>query len=335
MKQLLTLFLVVFSLTACEKLFFKKNKATGDPYANFEYLWEQVRDKYSYLELKGVDWNAIHDEYHTKLYAGMSDDELFTVMGAMLNELRDDHSNLISPFNISVYKTDKLGQDNFDFRIIEDNYLSNDYYISGPFIHDFIQGTNEEIAYIRFASFTGGVNSQNLDFALNKYANTKGIILDLRENGGGDVSDVYALLSRFVDQKTLAFYSRIKNGPGINDFTAPEAGYVEPHTGTRYLKKVVMLTDRGTFSAGSFTALGTKAIDNIVMIGDTTGGGLGLPNGGQLPNGWNYRFSVSQALDLNFDPQFENGVPPEITVLMDWSTPTSDEVLDRAILEIQ
>jgi len=251
----------------------------------------------------------------------------------MLTELRDDHVNLISNFNVSFFGVEFLGQDNFYGRLIEENYLNRDYYISGPFGHNFI--ANDEIGYVRFASFPGTVDETNLDFVLNRYKDTKGLILDLRENGGGAVSDIFKILSRFVEEETLTNYSRIKNGPGRNDFSEAEPVYVSPHNGIRYTNQVIMLVDRGTYSAGSFTALATKALPNIILMGDTTGGGLGLPNGGQLPNGWTYRFSITQALTLDKSPDYENGVPPDIRVLFDWNDLTKDEVLDRAILELQ
>lgn len=321
------------SLWSCEpELIFGGDRASEDPYENFDYLWEQCRDRYSYFELKNVDWDDVKSRYRSKIYSDMSDDSLFHVLGAMLTELRDGHSNLISNFNISFFDIDDLGQDNFNWRTIKDNYLSNNFYISGPFVHDFI--ASEEVGYIRFSSFTGAISTQNLDFALNRYRETKGLVLDLRENGGGAVTDVFELISRFIDDKTLVYYSRLKEGPGENDFSEPEPAYVSPHPGVRYLKKVVVLIDRGTFSAGSFTSLATKAIPNMILMGDTTGGGLGLPNGAQLPNGWTYRISVTQALTLDFDESYENGVPPDQVALFDWNDLTKDEVLEAAIEEI-
>lgn len=55
---------------------------------------------------------------------------------------------------------------------------------------------------------------------------------------------------------------------------------------------------------------------------------------GQLPNGWTYRFSVTQSLNLDKSPIYENGVPPEIPVEMDWTDLTTDEILEQAIQEI-
>lgn len=326
----LTLFVTLIS---CEKAFFEDDLETTDPFENFDYLWKQCDEKYSYFELKNVDWDLVKNTYQAKLYIGMSDDSLFSVLGGILKELKDDHTNLISNFNVSYYGVNQLGQDNFDWRIIEDNYLNNTFFSSGPFRHSFLdQG---QIGYIRFPAFTGTVDETNLDYMLNKYKNTKGLILDLRENGGGAVTDVFSLLSRFVESETIVNYSRIKNGKQHDDFSEAKPAIVKPHDGIRYTNKVTVLTDRGTYSAGSFTSLATKALPNIILVGDTTGGGLGLPNGGQLPNGWNYRFSITQALTLDKKPDYENGVPPDVHVLFDWNNRTKDEIIDRAILELQ
>ena len=97
----------------------------------------------------------------------------------------------------------------------------------------------------------------------------------------------------------------------------------------------MVLVDRGSYSATSLFALATKAFSNITLVGDTTGGGGGLPSGGQLPNGWTYRFTVSQVLDLNGNNFTEDGVPPDIKAAFDWSDLTKDEILERAILELQ
>jgi hypothetical protein len=318
-------------LTSCEKAFIKPNQASKDPYANFEYLWKQCDEKYSFFELKQVDWKKVHDDYKAKIYTGISDDSLFSVMGSMLNELRDDHSNLISYFNVSAYRNSLKVQPNIFWRTITDNYLNKSFVTTGPFVHDFL--SNGRVGYIRFAAFTGQINSGNLNYVLNRYANTKGIILDMRGNGGGAVSDVFALLSRFVEQETTVFKVRIKSGTGHNEFSNPEDARVKPASGSSFKGKVILLIDRGTYSAGSFTALGMKALPNITLMGDTTGGGLGLPNGGQLPNGWTYRFSITQTLGLNGE-NFENGVPPDIYQLFDWNDLSRDEVLDAAMDEL-
>jgi len=331
-SKYLFLLVIVFAIASCEKAFFEKELSTTDSFENFEYLWKECDEKYSFFEVKNIDWNAVKEEYSAKLHEGMSEDSLFNVLGGMLTELRDDHTNLFSDFNVSSFGVQYLGQDNYDWRIVVDNYITRDYYRSGPFSHNFLD--NGEIGYVRFPAFTGTVDNTNLDFVLNRYRDTKGLIIDLRENGGGAVTDVFNILSRLVETETLVNYSRIKNGPAHDDFSEAAPVNVTPY-GLRYTKKIAVLIDRGTYSAGSFISLATKALPNVVLIGDTTGGGLGLPNGGQLPNGWRYRFSVTQALTLDKSPDYENGVPPDIPMLFDWSDLTKDEILERAIAELQ
>lgn len=328
---IIALSLVLFS---CDSLLFEKKQASTDPRENFDYLWTQCDEKYSYFNVKNVDWDSVRAVNLVRISDDMSDDSLFQVLGDMLTALRDDHTNLISDFNVSFYGVKYLGQDNFDWRVVTDNYIPQHYYSSGPFQHDFLNNTNNEIGYIRFSSFTGTVNDDNLNFILERYKNTKGLILDLRENGGGAVNDLYSILSRFVEDETIIFYSRLKTGKGHDDFSEEMPAKLEPSDEIRYKNKVCVLVDRGTFSSGSYTSLSTKAIPNMILVGDTTGGGLGLPNGGQLPNGWTYRFSITQALDLNKENKYEAGVPPDVYSLFDWTDLTTDEVIEQAKVEL-
>ena len=319
-------------LSSCEMVLFEEDFASSNPHENFEYLWNECNEKYAYFDLKEVDWDAIKIAYASKIYQGMSEDSLFNVLGSMLNELKDDHANLISNFNTSFYGVEYEAQDNFNWRLIVENYITQDYYLTGPIAHNFI--ANNEIGYIRLSTFTKPIKFEHLDFILDRYKNTKGLILDLRENGGGAISNVFQILSRFVETETLVYYSRIKAGVQHNDFTEATEAYAQPHDGNRYTKNVMILTDRGTYSSGSLLAIATKALPNVTLLGDTTGGGLGIPNGGQLPNGWIYRFSITQTLTLDKKPDYENGVPPDISIQFDWNDLEKDEIMERAINEL-
>ncbi len=332
MKKFLYTLLPIASLalTSCEKILFEEDKASTDPLTNFEYLWSEVDKKYSYFDIKGIDWDAVKQRYQDSIRTDMSEEELFRILGAMLNELRDDHTNLVSPFNVSVYNVALKHEPNYNERTIREYYLPEMMY-TGAFSHNFI---GDSIAYLRYGSFMSAVTNEDLDFILTRYANTKGLILDLRENGGGNVFNIPLILERFVETRTLAAYSQTRNGPGRNDFSAETGFYYNPYDGIRYTKPVMVLVDRGSYSATTFFSLSTKAMDNIKLVGDTTGGGGGLPNGGQLPNGWTYRFSITRLLDLEKQNFAESGVPPDVNASFNWSDLTRDEILDRAIEEI-
>jgi hypothetical protein len=334
MKKIITAICLLAGLSSCEKVLFEEQQSSQDPKVNFDYLWKECRDKYAFLEYKKVDWQQVYNTYAPRISSSISKDSLFNTMAMMLNELRDGHVNLISPFNISVYPVHLLGPNNIDKRLIEEHYLSRPFFISGPFVHSFID--SGRIGYIQFSSFTGTVTNEQMDYMLEKYQDTQGLILDLRGNGGGAATDIYKIMNRFVESKTKIFRTKDKSGPGPNDFSEGLDSYLEPYAGRRYPKKVAVLCDRGTYSAGSYTSLATKALDHVLLIGDTTGGGLGMPNGGQLPNGWTYRFSVTQTLDLEGN-NYEDGVPPDIRVILDPADAANgkDSVLERAMEELK
>lgn len=330
MRHLLII-ITVLLFSSCEKVLFKKDLGSAAPLENFDYLWSEVDKKYSYFELKSIDWNQMRDTYRPMLNENSTEIELFDVLATMLNELKDDHTNLIAPFNVSQYNVALNGPKNYRARTIDEFYIT-DAWRTGSLKHDFL--SNKEVGYIRYGSFMSDFSDAQMDLVLERYKDTKGIILDLRENGGGNVFNIPKLLGRFAQSKTLVGYSITRNGPAHHEFADKESFYITPHGSVQYLKPVIVLIDRGSFSATTFFAVATKAFPNITLMGDATGGGGGLPNGGQLPNGWTYRFSISQLLDLNEDNYAENGVPADINVAFDWSDLTKDEILEDAILKI-
>jgi hypothetical protein len=303
------LLLVLF--IGCEEVLFEEEKA-DNPVSNFDHLWEAANERYSFFELKGIDWDEYYRVNRPLINNSMSDIELFDVLAGMLNALRDGHVNLVSPFNISRLDIDFLGPDNFEWRNIKENYIGDDFLITGPFSHDFL--ADGEVGYIRYSSFQSLITNFDMAFVLSRYRNTKGLIIDIRENGGGSVSNIYRMLNRFQQNPVLLYTSQIKSGPEHEDFTEAAQVFTEPEE-PFYERPIVVLTDRQSYSASSLFTLGARSMPNMTVMGDTTGGGLGLPNGGQLPNGWTYRFSITRTLDP-LGNNFENGIPPDIVSIM-------------------
>lgn len=335
MKKSNVFIILIFAcltFVSCEKIILEKD-IEDTPENNFNYLWNKINMGYAFFDIKNVNWDTIYYEYYPKINNSMSDEELFDVMTDMINELKDGHVNIFSPFRKSFYDISSLGKNNINFRIIKDNYLKNNLIVTGPFSHGFIDSTN--IGYIRYSSFSNIIYDTEIDYIFNKYSKAKGIIIDIRQNGGGSISNVFTILSRIIDKKALVYKTQIKTAYGINEesnFSNLEDAYVSPSENVKYTGNVIVLTDRGSYSASSFFALSCKAIPNITLIGDTTGGGLGLPNGGQLPNGWTYRFSITRTLSVTGE-NWENGIPPDIyvTLATDYSSTGVDDILEKAI----
>lgn len=337
MKLRRTTYLLLFLLSAffimmsCEKVLMEKNPP-NDPMGNFESLWKTVDERYAYFDYKQIDWEGIYLEYSLMINDGMTDTELFDVLGAMLNELRDGHVNLFAPFDISRFTFNYMAPENFNWRLIKDHYIGWDYRVTGSIAHAIIERQGMRFAYLRYSSFSNSISRADLEYILESVEDTEGLILDIRSNGGGSVSNIYMLGEVFADIERHVYTTRIKTGPEHNDFGNIREVNMYPDSNLYYDKPVAVLINRGCYSATSIFSLAMKAFPHLTLVGDTTGGGFGAPAGYELPNGWAYRFSVSQTLSPEGE-NFENGVPPDVAVWMDPEDELNgtDNILETAI----
>lgn len=332
MRTILIICLILLG-SSCSEMFLGADiKST--PRENFEYLWNTLDKKYSFFAYKNIDWNEVYVRYDSKINNGMTDVELFNVLFSMLTELKDAHVNLVSPFNVSRYEgIFAKGPENFNSRLVQDYYLRGDYFITGPFKHQVIG--NGKVGYIRYSSFSSSFSKDDIDFVINKYKDLKGIIIDVRSNGGGYVSNVFTLCKAFADERRHVYTSLIKTGPGHDDFSQPHKVFISPDSEEAYTKPVCILTNRGCYSATSFFVLAMREFPNVITIGDTTGGGLGAPTGAELPNGWSFRFSCTQTISTD-GINYEDGVPPDIHKNLRASDANKglDTIIETAISEI-
>ena len=287
------------------------------PQGNFEALWNIIDSQYCFLDYKnkeyGLDWDAIYREYKEKLTPNMSNKDLFQVLSSMLEELRDGHVNLVARHETSQYREwyDSYPANFMD--TIQRIYLGKDYVVSSGLKYKILE---DNIAYVYYESFNSAVGESNLDEVLNELAICNGLILDVRNNGGGmlTLSDRWA--ARFTNEKVLTGYMCHKTGKGHNDFSTPIAVYVEPATDrVRWQKPVVVLTNRRSYSSTNDFVNKMKQFPKVVIVGDKTGGGSGLPFSSELPNGWSVRFSASPMYDPDMK-HIEFGIEPDIKVDM-------------------
>jgi C-terminal processing protease CtpA/Prc len=90
---------------------------------------------------------------------------------------------------------------------------------------------------------------------------------------------------------------------------------VESSDRVRYQKPVVVLANRGCYSAANEFVSIMKSAPQVTVMGDKSGGGSGLPFSSELPNGWSVRFSASPMFNAEKE-HIEFGVEPDIYVSM-------------------
>lgn len=283
----------IILFTGCHTIEEYDNNARG----NFEALWRILDEHYCFFDEKAVDWNNIYLQYSVKISNEMSSRELFDVCAEMLNELKDGHTNLSAPFSTSYYRAwwSDYPQ-NYNARLVEQFYFNFNYLSLGSVNYGVLP---DNIGYIHYGSFETELGDGNWNWVFNYLATCDGLIIDVRDNGGGLLDAVEPLVSHFITEKTLVGYISHKTGPGHNDFSEPYAYYFNPapEQSLMWQKPVVVLTNRSTFSAANNFVAIMSLLPQVKVVGATTGGGCGMPFSSELPNGWGVRFSASIIYD--------------------------------------
>jgi hypothetical protein len=329
LKRILSILVAAVMLSACHSV----DDWDNDAVSNFDALWTALDQHYCFFEQKGIDWDEVYSRYRPQVTDGMSSRDLFNVCAEMLDELQDGHVNLISYFNTSYYR--KWWSDypqNYDQRIVEQNYLNYEFSTVGVLKY---YALPEQVGYMRYSTFSTAIGESTLDAALLSLKECSGLIIDIRDNGGGDMDNVETLVSRFLEEPICAGYISHKTGPGHSDFSEPYAYYYEPaYKHVRWLRKVVVLVNRSTFSAANNFVSIMKTLPRVTIVGAHTGGGSGMPYSYELPCGWSVRFSACSVLDPNGEST-ENGVSPSEGCEMDMDAAAAlegrDTILDFAI----
>lgn len=306
-------------------------------YGNLDALWDIVDQRYCFFDRKGLDWDSIGAVYRRKLDSlpeNATIVDYFDICSGMLDELKDGHVNLISSFNTSYYRkwwTD-YPQD-FDLRTVQQYYLDFDYLSTSGISYKMLP---DSIGYMYYPSFSNPVGELNLDYILAVLHKAKGLIIDIRDNGGGELTNIKTFVERFIDRKVNGGYIMHKTGPAHDAFSEPYPIEYKPCPDYRipYRGPIILLTNRSCFSAANaFTAV-MKSLPNVAVVGARTGGGGGLPFSSELPNGWAVRFSACPLLDPE-GKSTEEGIDPtpggEVHAPAEELATGNDAILDFAI----
>ena len=331
MKRVFYIFTLLLSLVlgACQQSDYTYDDT---PQGNLDALWTLIDQRYCFLTYKeerlGFRWSEMHAKYSSKLHPNMSRTQLFEVLCQMLSELKDGHVNISSSIDLGrnwSWKEDY--PENLDTELRR-KYLGTDYHIGSGLKYTILP---DNVAYVVYESFSDAIGEGNLSDMLNLLSLTNGMILDIRGNGGGALTNVEILSRRFTNEKILVGYTSHKTGTGHDDFSEPRAEYIEPSNAVRWQKPVVLLTNRSCYSAANTFVRNMKEMPRVTILGDCTGGGSGLPFSSELPIGWSVRFSASPSFDARMQ-QIEFGIEPDIPFSFDESLASQgkDSMIEEA-----
>jgi len=179
--------------------------------------------------------------------------------------------------------------------------------------------------------FPASLGGETAVAAMNLLAHTGALIIDLRQNDGGDPEMIALITSYLFDQMTNLNNMYWRDGDRTQQFwTLP---YVP---GRRYGagKPVYVLTSSQTFSGAEEFAYNLKHLKRATIIGEVTGGGAHPVGGFAITPHVGARIPVGRAINPISGTNWEGtGVSPDIAVPQADALRTAQTLALRYVLE--
>ncbi|WP_328982954.1 S41 family peptidase [Streptomyces mirabilis] len=310
-----------------------KAAPTGAP-ATFDVFWQTFEENYPFFAAKQIDWQAVRDRYRPRVHDGMPDTELFALLWEMVLPLYDAH------VGIDAGNTGGFGQSRPGTMIPgpgldqQAQAFVEQHDLLGTRLRTFANGRIgyarllDGTGYLRISGFGGydgnsptyARNSAILDQTLSQVIRPglRGLVLDLRINGGGSDALALQVAECLTDRAYVAYVKRARNDPtDPGRHTRPQPVRVQPTPDRfRYTGPAAVLTGGETYSAGeTLTQALIQRPARIVRIGQNTQGVFSDVLERILPNGWTFGLPNEEYLTPSDGETFDGeGIPPDIRV---------------------
>lgn len=286
--------------------------ASNDYTAQFDTLWTNFDQRYSYFNQKHVDWNALRARYRPQAVAATSEAELVAAVQQMLASLHDHHVVLRDPTGRIVPIYSPAQALNWS-QAVWQRYMREGSWVQGK--TNWGYANFDGIPYMAIGSWDPKqVKLADLDAALEMFRDAPGLIIDVRMNSGGDMQMAYDFAARFAAVARTAEYIQYRNGPLHDDLTGFVPKTLAPRGTWQFTKPVVLLIGRGSASSNENFIAAMRELPNVITMGDTTAGTSGNPEWFQLGAGWSY--TISRWVDYTADKQLieDHGIAPMVPV---------------------
>ena len=304
--------------------------APNTPTSNFDIFARTWAEQYGFFDLKHVDWAAVVAANRPKVSDSTTPAELFAVLRGMIEPLHDAHTFIGAPndaslrFNGTRVSDERVPRDQWDRALsLVDPYLTTP-------LHKFCEGQLEfgmlapDIGYLRIRGFGRYAPDGSFDsglVALEAALDTifagagawRGLVTDVRINGGGADPYGLAIASRLTAKDYVAYVKEARLDP--NDptrWTPGQTSWVRATTRAGFRGPVVHLTSIHSVSAAeTFTQALINREPAVTRLGRNTQGVFSDVLGRHLPNGW--RFGLPNERFVTNGKSYDGpGIPPTI-----------------------
>jgi carboxyl-terminal processing protease len=179
-----------------------------------------------------------------------------------------------------------------------------------------------QVAYVDFQTFSEGAHGELRETIERLYREgAKGLVLDLRANGGGLLNEAVLSTSVFVEDGTVV--STESRTQGERDYKAV-GDAIDP-------RPTVVLVNRDTASAAEILAAALKSNQLATVVGTRTFGKGSFQEVIRLDQGGALDLTVGEYLTADGHSIAGEGVKPEVRAEDERRTQGEDEALERAL----
>ena len=196
---------------------------------------------------------------------------------------------------------------------------------------NFPAAQDDKVAYIRLSQFGDNTNQEWVGIA-NKIALThqqdpslKGVVLDLRNNPGGYLTDAVFIASEFIGSGTIVMQE---------DGTGTQTSLPVSRKGLLTDIPLIVLINKGSASASEIVAGSLRDHNRAELIGETSFGKGTVQEAEDLGGGAGLHVTIAKWLTPNGTWVHKKGLTPDISVPLDPKNPTHDTQLEKAVSEL-
>jgi carboxyl-terminal processing protease len=328
--------ILLFLLTGCNLLLGPDTE--NNPRNNFDLLWEEFDRKYAQFDVKGIDWDEVYRIYSPQINEGTTNDELFQILSDVLGLLNDNHITLYRKGQL--YRSGVLSgmvMNDFSLELIKEKYLQNvQTILGGQFVYGLLTPST---GYIYIDDFENDEKNwpEKIDVIINEFQNLDSIIIDIRNNKGGQDIDAFTIAGRFADTKRATLKTKYRNGPSHDDFGEEKIWYVKPEGNIQFTKDIILLTHLFTISAAENFTLAMRVLPHVVHMGSITSGAFANTITCELLNGWTYVLPIGLFRTTDNICYEGIGITPDVIVVNTEADllAGNDPVLEAAITSLE
>ncbi|RKE56597.1 S41 family peptidase [Sphingobacterium detergens] len=323
----------------------------------FDAFWYGMSSHYIYWDIDTTDWAMIYKKYkplfqrldvNNKNDVSQSADYLREITRGLI----DSHFQIVFEENmlagaIIFPAADRKAKES-EFRLPFDYSVLDEKYFDVGYLHSIDEVTkyNKKSQEVKLATIRGNIiyfhcnqfslersyyskAEGNVKFVLDKlfdriYQNHyKGLIIDLRNNSGGDLADLNFFLNHFAQSELTIGYSKYKRATGMLDYSPWIKATIPSTKGEKgNLIPIVILADRFTVSTAELIMMSLYLLPNVKIIGETSWGATGPIGATNLFQAGTFRVPgyltvyTSSAAFKYFDGRIYEGIgfPPDVLI---------------------